>query len=143
MFDVELFGLLSALGVDAAVIGVRASDYCMGSPDAPAKRLTLVGTNADKLAQTDRTLLAVARALLSAPDVLLLAGTLDLLGPAKAVVALGVLKDWVKNRCVSFLETENSDSAAALRGPKTLIVSTKLKEVEGLADNWLMISGRK
>jgi ABC-type branched-subunit amino acid transport system ATPase component len=137
VYDVEVYTLLSALGVDTSVIGSTASDYCMGSPESPAKKFTLLGLNANKLSATDRTLLALARALLSSPDVLLLDGALDPLGPAKALRALGVLKDWIAHSGVLALATERTATPAALRAPKTLIVSTKLNEVAAATDNVL------
>eukprot|EP00756_Hemistasia_phaeocysticola_P033862 Hpha_TRINITY_DN16488_c1_g14::TRINITY_DN16488_c1_g14_i1::g.163229::m.163229 len=88
-----------------------------------------VGQGGDKLATSDRILTMLARALLSGCDMLLLAGTLDLLGEEGAVRVLGVLDEWVQNRAVPHLESASKGIPMRLRKPKTLFVTTKLSVV--------------
>mgnify|MGYP006879045614 CR=1 FL=1 len=81
VLDEEIFALLKMLGVSEGLIGSSATEYALGSG---AKKWTLIGLNGEKLSLTNRTLLGLARALLSSVDLLLMSNVLDLLGPHQA-----------------------------------------------------------
>jgi len=134
VWDVEIWNLLTQLGVSKDLRGYTAQDFAFGSPGRRAKKLRLIGLNGERLSTTDRALLTIARALLSSVDLLLISNVLDLLGPQQAEKVVAVLKELTTNRCLSCLATEAASTPMHLRKQKLVIFSTKIKELEDLAD---------
>jgi hypothetical protein len=137
VWDSEIFSLLQKLGVSADLIGHSVSEYAKGKG---AKKFTMIGLNGEKLSLTNRTLLGLARALLSSVDLLLMSNVLDLLGPVQATKAMAVLRELTSRRCLSVLATEAATVPMHLRKKKTVIFSTKLAEIEVKADHWMYLS---
>jgi ABC-type multidrug transport system ATPase subunit len=135
-WDVEIYNLLKQLGVSEELIGKTAEEFCLGPH---AKKYTLIGLNGERLSMTNRALLSMARALLSSVDLLLMSNVLDLLGPAHAKKVFKVLRELCEKRVLSVLATEAAIAPMHLRKKKTIIFSTKMIELETLADNWMHI----
>mmetsp|Transcript_67725 Transcript_67725/g.153253 ORF Transcript_67725/g.153253 Transcript_67725/m.153253 type:complete len:508 (+) Transcript_67725:43-1566(+) len=136
VWDKEIFNLLRALGMSGELIGEDAKAYSEG---VHAKKYTMIGLNGDKMSLTNRALLAIARCLLSSPDLILVSNTFDLLGPTRAVQVLMLLNEYTKERAISVLATEAAANPKNLRKKKTVIFSTKIPDVEDMADNWLKL----
>ena len=139
MWDTEIYELLKLLGVSEDLIGKSAEEFCLGPH---AMKYTIIGLNGERLSMTNRALLSVARALLSSVDLLLISNMLDLLGPAQAKNVFTLLSEFCKDRALSVLATEAATTPMHLRKKKTVIFSTKLAELESLADNWMFIGGK-
>jgi hypothetical protein len=136
VWDIEIFNLLQLLEVPEDLIGKNAAEFSHG---IDAKKYTLIGLNGDRLSTTNRTLLSIARALLSSVDLLLMSNVLDLLGLEHSKKVFAVLRELCEKRALSVLATEAALMPTYLRKKKTVIFSTKLAELEGMADNWMHI----
>ena len=133
VWNVEIYNLLKLLKISEDLIGRSVEEYVETS------RFAMTGLDGEKLSMTNKALLSIARALLSSVDILFMSNVLDSLGPVHAQHVMGILKDWTRNRCVDVLSTENSTTPVHLRKKKTVIFSTKLKELEAMADNWMFL----
>ena len=71
----------------------------------------IVGRGGEKLSSSTRTLVGLARALLSSVDFLLLANTLDSLTPQDRLKVVGVLKEMIDNRGMKYAIPEGSSIA--------------------------------
>jgi len=91
------------------------------------------------LSQTNRALLTIARALLSSADLFLICNLLDILGPELGMHVMSVLKVLTKTRSLQELATEHDSSPPHLKKMKTVIFSTKLKELHNAADNEMFL----
>jgi hypothetical protein len=138
-WDMEIYQLLKLLGVSEDLIGKNAEEFCLGPQ---AMKYTIIGLNGERMSMTNRALLSVARALLSSVDLLLISNMLDLLGPTQARNVFILLSEFCKDRALSVLATEAATTPMHLRKKKTVIFSTKLSELENLADNWMFIGGK-
>jgi len=78
---------------------------------------------------TDAILCAIARALFSSVDLLLISNMLDVLSLEHAIQVMEVLKQITVDRKVACLATEN-DRAGGYHKPKTVIISTKTEGLE-------------
>lgn len=136
VWDFEIFELLTLLRVSEELIGTTPQEFSEG-PNA--KKYTMIGLNGSRLSQTTQALISIARALLSSVDLLLLANVVDLLGAELGLHVLSVLKDMTRHRCIPCLATENAATPRQLRKKKTVIFSTRLKELEDAADNWMFL----
>jgi len=136
VWDVEIFNLLQLLEVPEDLIGKNAAEFSQG---IDAKKYTLIGLNGDRLSTTNRTLLSIARALLSSVDLLLMSNVLDLLGLEHSKKVFAVLRELCEKRALLVLATEAALMPMYLRKKKTVIFSTKLPELEAMADNWMHI----
>ena len=135
-WDVEIWNLCNLLGMSKTLIGASVEEFTQGEHP---KKFEIIGLNGEKLSTSDRALLNIARALLSSVDLLLVSNTFDLLGPERGVHVIGIMKKWTKDRCLECLVTENAATPVHLRKKKTLIYSTKMKEIHDAADNWFAI----
>eukprot|EP01065_Artemidia_motanka_P020665 TRINITY_DN24728_c0_g1_i1.p1 TRINITY_DN24728_c0_g1~~TRINITY_DN24728_c0_g1_i1.p1 ORF type:complete len:879 (+),score=273.21 TRINITY_DN24728_c0_g1_i1:499-3135(+) len=116
------------------------TEHLGGIPDREPRWGDLnVGIAGDRLAMSDRMIVMIARALLSGVDLLLLAGTLDLLGERGALRVVSVLNEAVRCRAVPVLESENRRIPVRLRKPKTVFVATKLAAVEQACDHTINV----
>ena len=138
VWDEEIFALLNLLNVSKDLIGGTVDEWCKG-PNA--KKYTLIGLNGEKLSLTNRALLTIARALLSSVDLILISNVLDILGPDQAIHVMGILKELTEKRGISVLKTENSSTPLHLKKKKTVIFSTKLAQLDAMADNYMMLGG--
>ena len=134
--DEEIWALLNRLGVSESLIGSSPLEFSEGPG---AKKLQRVGFNGDRLSSTDSTLLGISRALLSSVDCLLLANTLDGLELDVARNVLSVLVELVVWRGTPVLQVELNLVPLYLRKKKLVIFSTKVEELEELADGWLFL----
>lgn len=66
-----------------------------------------VGVNGSKLSVSNKTYICLARALLSSADILLMSNTLDILSPADGRYFLQIMRDWIKDRGVPCLSSDN------------------------------------
>jgi len=129
--DEEIWQLLVDLRVSSDVIGGSAEVFSREKKQAP------IGFNGDRLSSTNRVLIAVARILLSSPDLVLLANTLDGLELSVAQNTVAVLAAFVKGRGLPCLASELTRVPATMRNPKLVIFSTNTRELEAQADGWL------
>ena len=95
--------------------------------------------NGANLNLTDAILCAIARALLSSVDLLLISNMLDVLSLEHATQVMDVLKQIVEDRKVACLETENA-AAGGYHKPKTVIISTKTEGLEQIAHKTVSMS---
>merc|ERR1712137_598564 len=79
------------------------------------------------------------RGLLASPDVILLPGTLDILGEKKGMAVLGKLKKFVEDGKFVCFKQENSVWNVNLSVPKTVIVATKFTFIEEQCDGVLEV----
>jgi len=128
-WDTEIYGLLKLLGVTPELIGFSAEEF------STTNKFLSIGHNGEKLSQTNRALLTIARALLSSADLFLISNVLDTLGPEQGEHAMNVLKVLTQRRSLEVLATEHHSTPLHLKKLKTVIFSTKLASLEAIADN--------
>ena len=133
VWDREIYSLLKLLRVTPDLIGNTQEEFCL------KKKYTLIGLNGEMLSQTNRALLTIARALLSSADLFLICNLLDILGPELGMHVMSVLKVLTKTRSLQELATEHDSSPPHLKKMKTVIFSTKLKELHNAADNEMFL----
>jgi energy-coupling factor transporter ATP-binding protein EcfA2 len=141
VLDLEIFNLLTLLGMSKHLIGANFDEYGVGDN---AKKFTHIGINGEKLSQTDRSLLSIARALLSSVDFLIIQNVLDVLGPKHGCEVLFILKEFTANRGLpNILCTETNRIPFHLRKKKTVVFSTSVKTLQNMADNWIIVTRRE
>ena len=104
-----------------------------------SKRLCLnphtdIGDGGNKLSLTEKISVCVARALLSSVDLLLLAGTLDVLTFAHAEDILDLIGRWVHDRGMQCLSAESTGPNVLLKKKKTCVYVTNTKGLDAKAD---------
>ena len=113
------------------------------NPDLINKPKMEVGEAGNRLSFTDGMMVSLVRAMLSSPDLVLLPGTLDVLGEDLARTVSKRLQQYVQERKFECLRSENEQRSAVLLAAKTVVISTKLHTVEVAADAVLRIEHRK
>ena len=91
------------------------------------------------MSRSDRALIAIARALLSSLDLILISNLLDLLGTLQAERVMKIFREYTENRGLAVLATETKMVPYHLRKKKTVILSTKFPEIAELSDNWIIL----
>lgn len=134
--DEDVFALLQSLGVSEELIGRNLHDF--SSAEVPCK-YRLIGVNAERLSSTNRTLLHLARALLSSVDLLLISNTLDALPLSLSIKVLSVLRELATTKGLACLKAENATKPKYLRKSKLVIFATKVKALEELGDGWMAL----
>jgi len=97
-----------------------------------------VGPDGCKLSASNRTLICVARALLSSVDLLLLANALDALGPSELERVMKVLSQMVTDSGINVLSAEKG-LPACLKKKKTVVVSSAHVHIESFCDNTISL----
>jgi len=93
-----------------------------------------LGTGGDALSSGNAIVLGITRALLSDVDVLLLGGTLDVLGELNSTNVIKVLRRWVKNRGLAEISQRDASLPIGARQRKTLFMTTKYASLSHEAD---------
>ena len=125
--EAEVWALCAALGLSRGMLGNGA---------------WRVGVRGVRLAHSDRLLVCLARALLSAPNLVLIAGALDGLAPVTAGRVISVLRSLAAQRGLPALLPTDYAAGPALverRTEVTVVFSTCHEVLAGLADRTLAL----
>jgi len=99
-----------------------------------------VGLNGQRIPQSQRILVCIARALLSPADLLLLSNTLDNMSLQQAQAVMNVLSKMVDDNGLVCLEVDRKVDQS-LRKKKTVIIITSDSSIEEMCDNSLLCEG--
>ena len=83
---------------------------------------------------SDRVTIAIARALLSAVDLLLVQGCLELIDNEQQANIVTLLHDFVEHRCCTFLKAEANAVPVHLRKRKTVMLASRTDNIDNLCD---------